>query len=244
MKKWLPLVALLIIVSISSLSAQTSTVDKTVPNNVFDPRQELKKQIQELEKSIAESNELAKILDYTITAEEIRKSESELVATSLIRTFTSRGGKRDSSFITLDLNTPSNLSAEQFDVMLEGTPLYEYGWIFEKAELEIGVNGLFLMALTGQEQSFGAASTGLQDKYNLTSWNAADGKEHLATTFESYWDCIETTAKSLKKNYLTSGGKYYNGTSLTGVNVRYASDPGWARSIANIMETRLKKLNN
>ena len=37
-------------------------------------------------------------------------------------------------------------------------------------------------------------------------------------------------------------GKYYNGSNVSGVNVRYATDTNWANAVYTIMENLYKKL--
>ncbi|MGQ0519238.1 hypothetical protein ACT453_60570, partial [Bacillus sp. D-CC] len=41
--------------------------------------------------------------------------------------------------------------------------------------------------------------------------------------------------KRFLRRYLEESGMYYNGSTLTGMNVKYASDKGWAKKIAGIM---------
>ena len=43
-------------------------------------------------------------------------------------------------------------------------------------------------------------------------------------------------ANYVRERYLEESGMYYNGSTLTGMNVKYASDKGWAKKIAGIME--------
>jgi beta-N-acetylglucosaminidase len=40
-------------------------------------------------------------------------------------------------------------------------------------------------------------------------------------------------------NYLTPGGKFYNRSTLAGMNVRYATDQNWKYGIAGIMNSLL-----
>jgi len=141
-----------------------------------------------------------------------------------------------------DLNTITGYTAEQFNKMLSGTPLAEYGYIFVNAEVNHGVNGLFMAALTGQEQNFGASESGCKAKLNLTSYMAYDSNVSAARTFASYDECIDVTAKLIKKSYLTVGGTYYNGATPEGINVRYASDKTWAAKIKSIMVRLQSKL--
>ncbi len=40
----------------------------------------------------------------------------------------------------------------------------------------------------------------------------------------------------MRERYLEKGAIYYNGPTLVGMNVKYASDPEWAGKIAGLME--------
>jgi beta-N-acetylglucosaminidase len=55
---------------------------------------------------------------------------------------------------TSDLRTPSNLKAEDYNKMLEGTNLYGIGAALEQAEREHNINGLYLMGLACLESGY------------------------------------------------------------------------------------------
>ena len=71
--------------------------------------------------------------------------------------------------------------------------------------------------------------------------------------FTDYAEGIETVAKSLSKYYLnpsgtiiyggeTAAGWYYNGPTLSGVNIKYASDQSWHTKVYTYMELLYNKL--
>lgn len=135
----------------------------------------------------------------------------------------------------LDLTELTHYQAVDFDEMLAGTPLNGYGDVFVRIEEEIGVNGLFMAGLCGQEQGFGRGPLAVK-KNNLTSYAAYDGQVSKARSFESFEECLLVTANMLRKNYLTEGGKHHNGFTLSAVNVKYATDKKWDDSILVIMK--------
>ena len=53
-----------------------------------------------------------------------------------------------------DLRVISNLNAEEFNKMLEGTNLNGLGGALEQAEKEHGINGLYLMGLACLESGY------------------------------------------------------------------------------------------
>ena len=74
-----------------------------------------------------------------------------------------------------------------------------------------------------------------------------------AQTFQTYEDTINTVAEALSLNYLhvkgtkiaddlVARGIYYNGTTAKSVNVRYATDIGWADKVYSYMQYLYGKL--
>ena len=153
----------------------------------------------------------------------------------------------------MDLSKPSGLSLEQFRKILQYnssdinnifTSNADY---FYYAEQEYGLNGVFLAAIAIHESGWGTSNISL-NKNNLFGYMAYDGNAYAsAKSFSTYSEGIDLLARVLVKYYLNSAGteiyggeiaegKYYNGSTLTGVNTRYASDSEWANKVYNIME--------
>lgn len=141
----------------------------------------------------------------------------------------------------MNIKSVTNFTESQFNIMLKGTPLFGHGRSFVKVEKEYGVNGLFMVALTGQEQGFGTGEIA-RLKNNLTSYMAFDENENMAYSFRSYEHCLLVTADLLIDDYLTENGKYYNGNTVAAINVKYASDQKWAGKILQIMKRLQDKL--
>lgn len=59
--------------------------------------------------------------------------------------------------IDSDLRKLSNLSAEEYDEMLEGTNLYSLGSALEQAEKTYNINGLYLLGLACLESGYGTS---------------------------------------------------------------------------------------
>ena len=68
-----------------------------------------------------------------------------------------------------------------------------------------------------------------------------------AYTFSNYSESIDLIARVLVKYYLNpkgtqiydgevATGKYYNGSTLSGVNKKYATDSNWANSVYKYMK--------
>lgn len=157
------------------------------------------------------------------------------------------------------LNKPSGLTKDDFKKVLSGidndsNKIFENNAeVFFEMEQKYNINGIFLAALGMHESNWGT-STIAQEKKNLFGYGAYDSSAYESSfEFESYEDGIETVAKSLVKNYLneagteiydgeTASGTYYNGATLAGINIRYASDTNWATRIYNIMVSLYENL--
>ena len=91
-------------------------------------------------------------------------------------------------------------------------------------------------------------------KKNLFGFGSFDFSAfESSTTFESYQYGIDYVAKVLVKYYIneqgtsiydgeTAVGTYYNGATVAGVNVRYASDQNWSTRVFNIMKALYEKI--
>lgn len=143
-----------------------------------------------------------------------------------------------------NLREQSNLTAEEYDLILIGTPLEGLGYAYANAEAKFGVNGLYLLGLSWLESSqdgVPGASPLARNRNNLVGWGAYDGQEYQASFFESKESCIMHVAEKLSENYLTEGGLYFNGYTPRAVDVKYCSDPAHADKIVNIVDRELKK---
>jgi beta-N-acetylglucosaminidase len=134
----------------------------------------------------------------------------------------------------------SGFSATQIDRAWTNLGAYNMvgtGKSFIEAEKRTGVNALILAAIAAHESAFGRSRIA-QDKNNLYGFGAFDHDPYnMAHTFSSYHDGTITVASYLSRNYLTSGGRYYCGDTLQGINTHYATDIYWADRVSNMMKT-------
>ena len=138
-------------------------------------------------------------------------------------------------FLNYDARTPSNLTADELNRFVQGTALEGLGDAYAKAESEYGVNAFILLALSAHESAWGKSRIA-QDKNNLFGYMAYDRSPYAsAKHFETKDEAVMTVANHLATNYLTEGAKYFNGYTLEGMNVKYASDIEWHSKITGIM---------
>lgn len=161
--------------------------------------------------------------------------------------------------LDMDLSVPSGLTLSDFKTVLSNN-LSDKNKIFEqsaeyfyKAEQKYKVNGIFLASIGIHESAWGTSKIA-NDKNNLFGFTAYDSDPYnSATSFENYENAINKVAEVLSTKYLhvagtkisdelTATGTYFNGTSAKSVNVRYASDTGWADKVFNYMQYLYNKL--
>lgn len=167
------------------------------------------------------------------------KLEAHVIATN-VKALTSRGNVTR-GFSTFNLTTPTNLSGETLNVVLEDTGLKGLGEAYIKAEKDYGVNALFLISISALESSWGTSKLA-KSKNNLFGYQAYTNNPDAAMSFATKEECIDVVAKSLKNNYLTEGGKYHSGFTAKAVNKRYAADVSWHLKVTGIMSRLSKEL--
>lgn len=135
--------------------------------------------------------------------------------------------------VDTDLRSASGLTAAEIDAYLASrTSLPALGAAFMAAERAYGVNARYLVAHAVHETGRGASVLAIS-YHNLFGWNAVDADPGAATRYPSDAVCIDEVAKSISSLYLTPGGRWWGGApTLRAMNVRYASDPGWASKVA------------
>lgn len=153
----------------------------------------------------------------------------------------------------MNLNIPSGFTIEQFKKVLCGQPQDTNGVFaanaeyFYYAEKQYSINGIFLASVAIHESGFGTSKISI-DKKNLFGYGAVDSNPYGgAYSFNTYAEGIDLLARVFKKYYLNpegtviydgnvANGKFYNGNTLSSVNIKYASDKNWANSVYKWME--------
>ncbi|MEI5908345.1 PA14 domain-containing protein [Bacillus spongiae] len=145
------------------------------------------------------------------------------------------------SFIEVDLRKPSDITAQDIVDFFDrknrsGSLLKQYAQDFINVQNKTGVNAQYLVAHAIWETGWGE-STLTEYKRNFFGYGAYDScPVTCAFYFPTGDDSISYVAYQVKKDYLTPGGRYYNGPDLVGMNVKYATDQNWKNGIADLME--------
>ena len=156
------------------------------------------------------------------------------------------------------LNKPSGLSLEQFKKILNDpkdknkifTNNSEYFYYIEK---QYNINGVFVASVGIHESAWGTSKIALQ-KNNLFGYGAYDSNPYNgAYNFSNYSESIDLISRVFVKYYINpkgtsiyggekAVGTYYNGSNLSGINKKYASDSNWANAVYSHMQYLYNKL--
>ena len=156
------------------------------------------------------------------------------------------------------LNKPSGLSLEEFKKVLTDSKdknkvIQNNAEYFYYIEKQYNINGIFVAAVAIHESGWGTSRIS-KDKHNLFGYGAYDDNPYNgAYQFSEYSESIDLIARVFVKYYINpkgtaiyggekASGKYYNGSTLTGVNTRYATDKNWANAVYKHMEYLYNKL--
>jgi beta-N-acetylglucosaminidase len=143
-------------------------------------------------------------------------------------------------YTLIDLRKPANITAADlvnfFNRYYPNSLLINDVQYFMNAQATYGVNAQYLAAHAVWETGWGKSNIYIY-KHNLFGYGAYDlDPFNSAYYFPTDADSINWEGYIVRKNYLDPTGKYYNGSTLKGMNVRYATDQNWSNGIAGLME--------
>lgn len=135
------------------------------------------------------------------------------------------------------------ISSDGLNKLLENTGLENLGESFYKTEENYGINSVFLISLAMLESGNGYSRIATE-KNNLFGYNSNDSNPYGDSfAFETKEDCIDYVADSIKRNYLSSDGKFFNGYSIEAMNINYCSKDNWHEQIKDIMYNLYCEIN-
>lgn len=157
------------------------------------------------------------------------------------------------------LNKPSGFSLEQFQKVLSDSKdvnkiFSDNAQYFYYIEDQYNINGIFVASIGIHESNWGTSKIA-KNKNNLFGYGAYDSNPYNgAYSFSTYAESIDLMARVIVKYYInpngtsiyggeTAKGTYYNGSTLSGVNTKYASDKNWANCVYNYMKYLYQKVN-
>ena len=162
------------------------------------------------------------------------------------------------TFDSEDLTKASNLTVSELTLTItkyaEGRDSRVKNFIplapaFIKAEKDYGVNAIGIMSIDAHES--GWASEKLARLCNNLGGYRGKGSRPCSVSnheggfsgYNSKEEFIDKQASKLKTNYLTPGGKFYNGKGLRGISQKYLTGgkDHWVNNITKIGTTMAKK---
>ena len=81
-----------------------------------------------------------------------------------------------------------------------------------------------------------------QRQNNVTGY-AVYSDSSKGVSFSSIDESILTTAKLLQTDYINPQGRFYNGLSVSDVNIMYSSDAKWNSTVASVANQLKDKIN-
>jgi beta-N-acetylglucosaminidase len=171
--------------------------------------------------------------EHTVTVKETGNNGS---TSSLNSTFIN-----GNPYLYVDLRKPSNITVNDiinfFNAKRPDSPLKNYAQSFIDAQNKYGVNAQYLVAHAIWETGWGGSNL-RNYKFNLYGYGAYDPCPFTCGFyFPTGGDSINFVSYTVRKDYLTETGAYFNGPNLVGMNVRYATDQNWKNGIANLMQS-------
>lgn len=135
----------------------------------------------------------------------------------------------------------SQAEMEAYLVKKKGTAiktnaLYNAIPTFLAVQEKYGINAQFMLAHAIWETGWGSSEI-FQYKNNGFGYQAYDScAKTCAIYFPTMNEGVEYYADQIYNKYLKEGAIYNNGTTPAGMNVKYATDKNWGRSIARLMD--------
>lgn len=134
---------------------------------------------------------------------------------------------------TFDITFLSAITASELNYVLKNAPMQGLGESFINAELDTGINAVFLAAIAIHESNWGK-STLATERNNLFGFAAYTSTPENAIAFASKEDAIAYVAQFLRTHYID--GDYYRGHTIRDINELYAADKNWSIQIFSTMQ--------
>lgn len=142
---------------------------------------------------------------------------------------------------TITVLRPSFMTYIDLQKVCKGTGFAGYENAFLEAENQSGIGADYLISIAAHESGWGSNDWW---KYwnNCFSWGITDSGPNSEAYYVkklSKYDAIIYIAKKIKELYLTKGGAYYSGETLSAIGKYYASDSAWASSVLSIHDSKV-----
>lgn len=133
----------------------------------------------------------------------------------------------------------TELTANDINKFLAGTPMAKLGDSFIAAEAETGIGADYWLAIACHESGKGTGPYAKAPYHNLFSWGIHDSGPKPEGRFDSFTDCIKSVTADLTA-ILKNPGNFRHAIakkagalpqSLAGIGSWYATDKQWAEKV-------------
>lgn len=131
--------------------------------------------------------------------------------------------------VTLDLQTPTNLTAAEIRPLIADSELEGIEDAVVEIEELYGINALFTISLAQIESGHGSSYLA-RTRNNLFGIAAYDGNEDAASSYSTKSDCVRQWGKLIKEWYFDEGR-----TTPYSIGEKYASNPNWGSDVESNM---------
>ena len=138
---------------------------------------------------------------------------------------------------TITVLRPSFIDTQTINDYFEGTALGGFGEYLINAEKSSGIGADYLLAIMIHESGWGSGPWIKNGYKAYFSWGITDigpNSEAEKVKNMSVEDGIVYVANQIKALYLTKGGAYYKGETLSAMGTYYASEGSWASSVISV----------
>ena len=134
-----------------------------------------------------------------------------------------------------DMRKKSQVTEEQLRTYLQRFPsLSGIEGALTEAQDKYNVNAILILAIIRLE-SGNSRSSLAKNNNNLGGIVAPSGSVAAYRSFDSKGDCVIFMARLLSEHYLTEGGRFFNGYTLTDINKKYSASNTWTAKVSDIM---------
>ena len=143
-----------------------------------------------------------------------------------------------------DMRKRSDVTQENLDAYLKKFPyLLGISETLIQVQDEYGVNALLLLAIIRLESGNGKSNIA-RAKNNLGGLVGVYKSKAVYKHFDSKNDCVVFMANLLSNYYLTEGGRYFNGYTLSDIAKCYSSSKVWTDLVYQLIYEIQYGLNN
>ena len=136
---------------------------------------------------------------------------------------------------TMDMRQKSNVSEEILrEYLLRFPNLLGIAPTLIEVQETYSVNAIMLLAIIRLESGNGQSHIAVS-KNNLGGIIAPANSVAVHRSFDSKEECVIFMARLLSNQYLTQGGRFFNGYTLVDINKRYSVSDDWSTLVGNLM---------